>query len=187
MQQRDGRRYWPPLPRAPVATPELATDTNSADPLPSRNRNPCSCLCRRRAPNTQGGAASPLGRTPRLLHGTCRLLGLGLSRSRSAWAPQAFLRWLFRTSRKPEHSSVRDYPNRSSLPVCVSFGACAVMVVMFPFQSVNFPFTCFLQGTSECVWNMPADKGDGLHTRSSCCVEAGCGPHTSYGRGYHSA
>ena len=151
-----------------------------------RTRNPCSYLCRRSTPSTQGGAASPLGRSPRLLHGTCRRLGL--SRFRSAWEPLAFLRWLFRTSRKPKHFSTRDYPNRSSLPVCVLFGACAVMAVMFPFQSVNLAHTCFLQGTSVCVWNTPADKGDGLHTRSSCCVEAaGCGPHTSYGRGYHSA
>ena len=150
-----------------------------------RTRNPCSCLCRRSTPSTQGGAASPLGRSPRLLHGTCRRLGL--SRFRSAWEPLAFLRWLFRTSRKPKHFNTRDYPNRSSLPVCVLFGACAVMAVMFPFQSVNLAHTCFLQGTSV-FWNTPADKGDGLHTRSSCCVEAaGCGPHTSYGRGYHPA
>ena len=29
------------------------------------------------------------------------------------------------------------------------------MVAMFPFRLVNFPLTCFLQSTSEYVWNLP--------------------------------
>ena len=142
-------------PPAPT-TPDLATDFNPANSFFQRawrNRGLCLRLCCRCAPKFWRKAA---GLQERTLCPLQRMSGLSsLSRLRSAWVPQVFLRYPFQTSGKPDHINTCDSLNRSSLPVYVSFEACVVMVAMFPFRLVNFPLTCFLKGTSEYVWTFP--------------------------------